>query len=283
MISDTKYIKVRDGVELFAQIRESGKKSWLIAVHGIGEHLGRHKYLYDLLGDQFNIIQYDLRGHGKSHGARAWVGDFFDHMKDLAEVTQYLYDHYKMDRYVLFAHSMGALIASGFLKLHLSEACMPPEAVFINAPPVGFPGPLGHIVRYSPKAVFKKLADLTVSVPLSGLVDLKYLSHDPKVKSDYIADDLNCLALHTKLLLELVKASGIVFDGPINPQMPAYVTVGTEDKVVGFNDLIKYFKHTEHHFKLKVFKGSYHEIHNEVEEFRKPYLEYLGQTLGAFA
>ncbi|GAB4016905.1 MAG: alpha/beta hydrolase [Bdellovibrio sp.] len=283
MISDHKYIKVRDGLELYCSIRESGKKTWLIAVHGVGEHLTRHNYLHELFGNDFNIFQFDLRGHGKSHGARAWVENFFDYSRDLAEVTRYLYDHYKMQRYVLFGHSMGALVSSGFMKFHLNEAALSPEAIFLNAPPVGFPGPLGHMVRFLPKQIFQKLAEVKFSLPVSGLVDLNYLSHDPQVKTDYINDDLNCLSLHTKLLLELVKASGLVFDGPLHWPMPTYVTAGSEDRVVGFNDLVRYFKHTELKTKLKVFRGAYHEIHNEVEEFRKPYLEYLKQTLLAFA
>ena len=64
---------MKDGVELHAKIQETGSPIWLIHTHGIGEHLDRHQYLTDLFGKDFNIFQYDLRGHGRSLGPSAYV------------------------------------------------------------------------------------------------------------------------------------------------------------------------------------------------------------------
>lgn len=278
MISEHKFIKMRDDVELHAEIREVGSQVWFIATHGIGEHLGRHSYIPDLFASDFNIIQYDLRGHGRSMGEAAHIVDFEDYQKDLGEIINYLKKKYKMDRYILFAHSMGALITAGYLENHVEEDLYP-ERIFLNAPPVGYTGPLGKVVKYSPRSIFATLASIPQSVKLGGLVDLNYLSHDPKTKEEYEGDDLNALKLHTKLLLEMVKSSGIVFSKPIRPKCPAFVTVGSEDMIVSVPELVHYFDIIEKGFKVRVIEGAYHEIHNEIEKFRLPYFEYLKECL----
>jgi len=32
-------------------------------------------------------------------------------------------------------------------------------------------------------------------------------------------------------------------------------------------------------FKLTVFEGAYHEIHNEIEKYRRPYFDYLKSVM----
>lgn len=278
MISEKHFIKMRDSVEIHAQIQEVGSKIWLIATHGVGEHLGRHSYIGNMFSSKFNVFQYDLRGHGLSTGEQAYVEDFFDYMLDLQEIISYLQQRYKAKRFVLFGHSMGALITAGFLQRFADELTYP-ELVFLNAPPVGFPGALGKVVQYSPHSIFSSLSKLPMSVRLGGLVDLNYLSHDPRVKPNYENDNRNSLTLHTKLLMEIVRASNIVFSKPLRPRCPAYVTVGTEDKVVGYSQLKNYFSLVENSFIYREFEGAYHEIHNEIEKFKTPYLNHLKECV----
>lgn len=280
MIREKQFIRLRDNVELHTQISEKGSKIWLIATHGIGEHLERHDYLYELFGSKFNICQYDLRGHGLSTGEVGYVEDFFDYMKDLQEVIFYLKERYKMDKFVLFAHSMGALITSGYIQKYADEETYP-SLVYLNAPPVGFAGGLGKFIEYAPKGIFKNLAKIPVSVRVGGLLDLNYLSHDPRVKENYVTDNRNLLQLHTKLLLEVVKGSSGVFNRPLRPRCPAFVSVGTEDRIVGYSQLRKYFTMVEKSFNYREFEGAYHEIHNEIEKYRKPYFEHVKASVNS--
>jgi len=60
----------------------------------------------------------------------------------------------------------------------------------LNAPPCGAAGLLGQVIKILPQQFFKGACDLPVSMPLAGVVDLAYLSHDPRVKEDYIRDEL---------------------------------------------------------------------------------------------
>lgn len=274
MFMDKKFLKMRDGAELYTQVKESGSPVWIIATHGIGEHLERHKYLTELFGHDFNVFQYDLRGHGRSSGKKAYIQDFSLFMEDLREITKFLKEKYRMERYVLFGHSMGSLISCSFIQNYVDENNYP-ERLIVNAPPVGTGGPAGPIVNLLPAGLFNMASELPYSLPLKGLVDLNYLSHDPRVKEEYIKDPLNSMKLESKLLLELVKTAKATFSRPLRSKCPSYVSVGSADRIIGSNELIDYFTNVDKSFQLKVFDGAYHEIHNEIEKYRKPYFEHL--------
>lgn len=278
MVSEEVIFRTKDGIDLHLEIKENASPVWLVATHGIGEHLGRHRYLRELFGQEFNICQYDLRHHGKSSGKRSHVKDFSKFMDDLDEVIHYLKERYKMKDYILFGHSMGALITAAYIQQRADKDFYPSK-VFLNAPPVGYPGPLGAITRMLPRGFWQKLSQLPASIPLKDLIDLSDLSHNPEVKTQYINDELNCLKLHSCLVLGMVKTSLEVFARPIRPLCPAYICVGGQDRIVSVSELKSYFTMVEKAFQLKVFEGAYHEIHNETQEYRKPYFEYLKSVL----
>lgn len=274
MFMDSKFLKMRDGAEIYVKIKETGSPVWIVATHGIGEYMDRHKYIPELFGHDFNIFQYDLRGHGRSPGRRAYLSDFSLYMEDLKEIIIFLEQKYRMDRYILFGHSMGALITCAFMQNYVEDERYP-ESVVVNAPPCGASGLLGKIIKILPTPFFNSVCEIPYSLPISGLVNLEYLSHDPRTKEDYIKDPLNSLKLESKLIFELMKCAQSTFARPIRSKCPSFVTVGGDDRVVGADDVIEYFTNVDKSFNLKVFDGAYHEIHNEIEKYRKPYLEYL--------
>jgi alpha-beta hydrolase superfamily lysophospholipase len=130
-----------------------------------------------------------------------------------------------------------------------------------------------------PGTFFHKLAKIKPSIPLGGMVDLKFLSHNPTVIEDYVNDDLNHMKLHSKLLIELVKTSKDVFKRKINSGVPSFCSYGTEDGIVNVEDLEHYFSKVEKNFTVTPVPGAYHEIHNELDKYRKPYLDYLKEVI----
>lgn len=272
-------ISLRDGVKLFTQVYEKGSNVWLIATHGIGEHLGRHKYIEGLCGHNVNIFQYDLRGHGRSSGEKAYIQSFEQYYKDLEDCISYLRDKYEMKEYILFGHSMGALITYGFAQKFLNEDSQMPKGIILSAPPVALPGPLGKAVGLIPDSIVAKLASYKASLPLGGLVDLKHLSHRQEIAKEYVEDKFNHLKLHTKLLLELVKESRSVFAKPLGHDLPLYCAYGTRDGVVDPDALKNYFTNIQTQVHLKAIDGAYHEIHNELDKYRLPYFDFLKNAL----
>jgi acylglycerol lipase len=271
-------IRVGDNLELYSHLYESGKDHWLICVHGIGEHCDRHQYIVDLFRDRYNICLFDLRGHGRSEGRRTYIKEFRYFYSDLYDVIQHLQKNYKMKKFSLFGHSMGALICSGFTKFYATDSCYP-EKVALNAPPVSVGGPAAPIVKKTSKSVVNFLCDLPFTIRLGGLVDLDYLSHDPMIKRDYLTDELVHKKPHSHLLLELVKASKYVFNGPLNYNCPVGCCVGSEDAVVDFPAVKRFFDKVETEANFKIIQGAYHETHFEIEKYRKPYFDWLRDYL----
>ena len=267
-----------DKVKLYTQVSEKGSSCWLIGTHGIGEHLGRHEYIRNIFGSNLNILQYDLRGHGKSAGEKAFVEDFEYFIKDLAHLISYLKEKYGAKRIILFGHSMGALITLGLIQ-NIRDFDDVIEGVVVNAPPLGFPGPAGKLMNNLSSGIVSKLANIKPSIPLGGLVDLNYLSHDKNIRIEYERDPLNHLKIHSKLLLQMVFYSKEVAKRPISSPCPLYCTYGTEDRIVDVGSLEEYFSRVESGAELFAIEGGYHELHLETLRFREPYFKYLKEAV----
>lgn len=277
MMSESKFYKLKDDTEIHCQIKEVDSPIWLICTHGVGEHLGRHQHLNNLFGRDFNMFQYDLRGHGKSSGRRAYVDNFNQFYEDLHELINMLKEEYRLKRYVLFGHSLGGLITSGFVQ-GLTKDQLYPESIFLSSPAVGIPGAKGIISAYTPLSIIEKLQALP-SVALDGLVDLKNLSHNKNVYKDYVEDTFNCLKIHSNLLFEMIKEMRNVFNRPLRVNCPCYCAYGTEDKIVDPDAIQTYFTTIERSVLLKKYHGAYHEIHNESEKYRRDYFDFLRSSL----
>lgn len=278
MITEVKQIHTADGEKLHCSIIENGSPVWIIVTHGLGEHGSRHDYFFKQFSQYFNICIYDLRGHGLSSGKRAHVNKFSEYTNDLDEVISFIKQEYSMDRFVLFGHSMGSLVTASYMQKKATSQ-MYPEKVFLSGPPVNGPGFEGKFFGIAPLALTKGLASIKASFPLGGMLDIKKLSHDARVYEHYIADDLNSLRIHTKLLFNILAEAREVFSKPLRINCNLYVAVGTEDALIGPQALIDYFTHVEKNAKLYKNEGAYHEMHNEVDKYCEPYMKFLKESL----
>jgi alpha-beta hydrolase superfamily lysophospholipase len=266
-----------DGTLLKCLIRETGSSQWLIVTHGLGEHLGRHEYMLKLFAQNFNIAIYDLRGHGRSGGKRGYVENFDYFLKDLHSLIDYLKKEFSLTKYNLFGHSMGGLITAAYVQ-NMAPKDFYPEKVYLSSPAVAAGGFLGPVFARTPAMMFDLLCTVP-SLPLQGMLDLKKLSHDSRVYEDYIKDEFNVLKIHSKLYWELLKTSRDVFSRPLRVNCPLFCSIGTEDVLVNPKLCIEYFSKIEKNAQLKIIEDGYHELHNEIEKYRKPYLDFLRQSL----
>lgn len=266
-----------DGTVLKCLVRDNGTTKWLIVTHGLGEHSGRHEYMLKLFSQNFNIAIYDLRGHGRSGGPAAYVENFDDFPKDLQAVIDYLKKEFNLRDYVLFGHSLGGLITAHYMQ-NMARSENYPEKVFLSSPAVGAPGLMGPVYFAAPTLFFEALAKLP-TIPLKGVLNLRKLSHDSRVYEAYIKDELCHTKIHTRLFFEILKTAREVFTRPLRVECPLYCSIGTGDELVHPKLMINYFTQVEKSAQLKVFEGAYHELHNEVDKYKKPYLNFLRQSL----
>ncbi|MCY4523288.1 MAG: alpha/beta hydrolase, partial [Halobacteriovoraceae bacterium] len=189
-------------------------------------------------------------------------------------------EKYKAEKFILFGHSMGALVTSSYLQNQDSPY---PHRAFLSAPPVGIAGIAGKLVKWIPKSAMNSFCSLPVSVPLP-VVDFRHLSHDSQVALDYARDEFNQLKLHSRLLLQLVDHAKRVFSRPLRPRCPVFCAMGSEDTIVDYPSAKQYFSVVEKNVQFKTIKGAWHEMHNEIDRFRKPYFEFLKKSLeGVFS
>lgn len=104
-----------DGLRLFARsfAPETSPCASVAVVHGYSEHSGRYQELSRRLADSgYAVHLFDLRGHGRSEGPRAWVRSFDDYVRDLQQFVERLQERGPATRLFLLGHSMGGLIAA---------------------------------------------------------------------------------------------------------------------------------------------------------------------------
>jgi pimeloyl-ACP methyl ester carboxylesterase len=84
---------------------------------------------------------------------------------------------------------------------------------------------------------------------------------------------------HSSFFFEVLKTSREVFSRPLRIECPLFISIGTEDVLVHPKLLINYFTKVEKNAQLKIIEHGYHELHNEIEKYRKPYLNFLRHSL----
>ena len=100
----------------------SSDHACVVMIHGVGLHQGMWDPWIPILSSQYNVLTFDLYGHGGSinpDGART--------VKDFTKQLVGLLDHLKIDRFVLVGFSLGAVISQGFASLYsskLSHLCL---------------------------------------------------------------------------------------------------------------------------------------------------------------
>jgi pimeloyl-ACP methyl ester carboxylesterase len=104
-------IASRDGVAINFEVEGRGRHVTLL--HGVGSHLQAWDDVVAALRDEFTLLRYDLRGHGRS-GKPPGPYDLDDYVADLAA----LLDAQSVDRTTLVGFSFGGMIAPAFTVRH---------------------------------------------------------------------------------------------------------------------------------------------------------------------
>lgn len=120
MLHETGTFSGRGGVTLFRQawLPESAARAVLINLHGLGDHSS----LYPALPEYFvphgiAIHAFDLRGHGRSGGQRAYLDDWRDYREDLDAFVAIVAER-SAGRPFLLGNSLGGLAVLDYALHH---------------------------------------------------------------------------------------------------------------------------------------------------------------------
>ncbi|MEO5888319.1 MAG: alpha/beta fold hydrolase, partial [Anaerolineales bacterium] len=84
-------------------------------VHGLGEHTGRYLHVGKILTDAgYSLVGFDLRGHGKSDGARGHFPSLNAVIQDIRQFSKFLVQRYPDIPHFLYGHSLGGLLSLAY-------------------------------------------------------------------------------------------------------------------------------------------------------------------------
>ncbi len=230
-------------------------KASIILTHGIAEHSGRYDALVSALNNQgYNVIRYDIRGHGQSQGDRGKLKSFHQTIDDLHALVE-MEKNLDTKHIFLFGHSMGALIVNMYaVKYH------DVDGIISSAAPSYFVKDVlpFRIIGYKWLGFLSKKTNFADD----------QLSRIKEVEDAYMNDPLNLKKFYFSLAGNMM-VSGVRY---LNRHIKSYETPvlllhGEADKIVPLEfskrlyDLIPVEDK-----KLITYPDAYHEILNDLDQ-----------------
>lgn len=248
-------VRTSDGIELLTR-HWPAVDPWasLLLVHGLGEHSGRYEHVGDhLAAVGIDTHGYDHRGNGGSGGPRGDIDRWSRFHDDLEERLTAVRDGAGGRPLVLYAHSMGALVAAGYL---IDDRPRPDLAV------LSAPGLDSTLARW--KLVLAPLcARVAPSVSLSQGIRPETLSRDPEVGRRVRADPLNVSTNTFRFGAEAVREQARVREHAREIGGPTLILHGLEDGLVpaSASEVFDGAPGVER----RTYPNLRHELHNEPE------------------
>ena len=254
--------KTRDGLDIFAQSWEPTvlqPKAVVCLVHGLGEHTSRYAHVAEAFGKEgFVLFGADLRGHGRSGGARGHISSAEDFMQDIDELLKQARAHYANLPIILYGHSLG-----GILVLHYG-LLRKPKLKGVIATSSGL-----HTALEQQKIkimMAKILGSLTPNTSLTSGLDPKSISRDEKVVQAYINDPL----VHDKISLGFGKVMIGVTSWTLAHagefSLPLLLLHGRADVLAFPSSSVEFAAPLKERCTLVLWDDAYHELHNEPEK-----------------
>ena len=252
-----------DGLEVFTRswTPDFDARAFVVVVHGVHEHSGRHAGLAsELMRHGVAVRALDLRGHGHSPGERGQVEAFGDYLLDLEPVVQSALEDAAGRPVFLMGHSMGGLVVATRTVEVGTEGL---AGIVLSSPALSVDSP----------AVLRRLAPWVArrfpSLPVTR-VDLSRLSRDPTVARTFREDPLTLTqGIRARLGHEILRAIEAVRERPDAFDVPLLVFHGTADVVTNPDGSRWLAEHAAtDDVTLRLYDGFYHETMHDLERDR---------------
>lgn len=254
--------KARDGLDIFAQSWEPimpQPKAVVCLVHGLGEHTSRYAHVAEAFGKEgFVLFGADLRGHGRSGGARGHISSIEDFMQDIDVLLEQARARYPGLPIILYGHSLG-----GILVLHYG-LLRKPKVKGVIATSSGL-----HTALEQQKMkimMAKVLGSLIPNTSMASGLDPKSISRDEKVVQAYINDPL----VHDKISLGFGKTMLGVTTWTLAHakefSLPLLLLHGKADVLAFPSSSTEFAAALKGKCTLVLWDDAYHELHNEPEK-----------------
>ncbi|MCE9644760.1 MAG: lysophospholipase [Chloroflexi bacterium] len=254
--------KTHDGLEIFAQGWEPDvipPKAVVCLVHGLGEHTSRYAHVAGAFGREgFITFGADLRGHGRSGGARGHVSSIEDFMKDIDLLLKQADARYAGLPVILYGHSLG-----GILVLHYG-LLRKPRIKGVIATSSGLRTALED--QPAKIALARILGSIMPAVSIASGLDANAISRDPMVVEAYKNDPL----VHDRVSLGFGKTMiGVVAWTLAHAgefPLPLLLLHGKADAIAYSSGSVEFAAALKDKCTLVLWDDAFHELHNEPEK-----------------
>lgn len=266
------FLSANDGTKLYYQIwkPDTTPKAIIQIVHGLAEHSSRYMNVVNtLIPAGFGIYAKDHRGHGKSEGTRGYVDTFTDYIDDEITFTKLIQEQEPNIPIFLLGHSLGSMISVFYASKHSDNF----TGLILSG--TGFPA----TSKVNPLVLM--MARIFSKVWPKGKIKLDLadeISRDPEVVDSYMNDPLVFKKITYQFGGEMLKATKNLPDAFSSIKIPVLGQSGDSDTLM--LDPSKLFSFIALSDKdLKIYKGLFHEVYNELETDRNIVLNDLKEWL----
>ena len=248
---------------LFHQTKAKG--TWLVH-HGYYDHTGMIPHSIRFFLEQgYNVLAYDLPGHGLSTGSPATIADFSIYTRILEEVIQYT-EGWLTHPCHLFGHSTGCAIITDFLHARTKQSqSLFFEKVVLSAPLVRpYRWRIGRLQLYILR-LFVKQIPRTFTKNSRDDTFLKKVRNDPLTPRILPTEWVSAL----DRWIQAIEATSVQI--PVAP----LILQGTDDTTVDARHNIPLLENLYQQPKVCWLEDARHHLPNELSETRDEFSRWL--------
>jgi alpha-beta hydrolase superfamily lysophospholipase len=268
-------LTAKDGLKLHLHRWAAGEPlAEIVLLHGYGEHAGRYAHVaraWNALG--LSVSAVDLRGHGKSGGRRAHVDRFAEYHLDAAALVDYARGEAAGKPVLLFAHSMGALVAMDWL---LAGGGADLAGLAFSSPFLGVALAVNPVKAGLGRVMSKIWPTLSLPAGIHG----RHVTSDPAQAALYDSDPLNNKVATARWYTEALAAIDRVLAGGDQLRLPLLLLYAGADQLASADQTDRLAQKLSGADRtVERLAGRQHELVNEPEEIRGPLIERFGAWL----
>lgn len=239
-------------------VPEGHVKGVICLVHGLGDHSGWFKDLFDFFASSnFAILTFDLRGHGKSDGKRGHIPSYGALMKDIELLLNIAKKNFKGVPVFLYGHSFGGNQVLNYALRHHPDIA----GIIVSAPWLSLYSNPSKMKLYFTFLMNK----IKPSFIVDNVVEGANLSHNPDIAINQEKDPLVHNFVSAALFTNAYKAGEWAIENASNLYIPLLLFHGDSDKITSHIASEKFIKKAPSNLvTFKLWKGLYHSLHNEI-------------------
>lgn len=264
----------QSNTKLFGQTwQPENVKAVIVLVHGMGEHSTRYTsfVIPQLIKNNFAVISFDQFGHGKSEGKRGHCPSY-EALMNLVEFAikkgESLFPNLPV---YLYGHSLGGNLVINY--------CLKRKH---NLKGVIATSPFLRLAFQPPKwkmFIGKLLLKIMPSLTMPSEIETKAISRDKDEVKLYEEDKLVHDKVSPMYSFPIMKNGVWAIKNANKLKISMLVLHGTGDRIIDYKASEEFCNNTKK-AELKLFKGGYHELHNDIckEEFMETIINWLEKS-----